>query len=122
MGVKSVQKKSWPYSVGMSNVGWLGKGHIGGGTVGDIRETEGTVTCPVTAMVVGVTDADGMAVTGHVTVPSVFLMSHIVPPPLCPLPSQPTLDMPTLYGQDLFWTDFTPVDQKSAVVRGPNDF
>ena len=54
--------------------------------------------------------------------PSFSLMSPIVPPPLYPLPSQPHIDMPSLYGQDLFWQDIVPTNQAAAIETGPNDF
>ena len=43
-----------------------------------------------------------VAATGQVTVPSISLMSPIVPPPLCPFPIQCNIDMPNLFGQGLF--------------------
>ena len=39
----------------------MGRGPRGGGTIGDIGENEGTVTCPDTARGVGVADTEGMA-------------------------------------------------------------
>ena len=63
-----------------------------------------------------------VAAAQPVTVPSFSLMAPMVPPPLCPLPSQSNLDMPSLFGQDLFWQDITPGNQAAAITTMSNDF
>ena len=63
-----------------------------------------------------------VAATRQVAVPAFSLMAPMVPPPLCPLPSQSNLEMPSLYGQDLFWHDITPANHAAAVTTMTNDF
>ena len=45
----------------MSTCGWLGKGRKGGGTIVDIKENEGTATCPAIATNVGAAYVEGIA-------------------------------------------------------------
>ena len=79
---------------------------------------------PTTSVTVPSTSATPTVVAAarQVRVPAFYLMAPMVPPPLCPLPSQSNLEMPSLYGQDLFWQDITPANQAAAVTTMSNDF